>query len=48
MDLRLASLVTGGSRGLGRSGPEVLRAEGVDVLLSERGAADVQAATLAL
>ena len=51
MDLGLAGrafLVTGGSRGLGRAGAQVLRDEGADVLLSARGAAGVAEAAAQL
>lgn len=47
MDLGLggrAFLVTGGSRGLGRAGAQVLRDEGADVVLSARTPADVEQA----
>jgi 3-oxoacyl-[acyl-carrier protein] reductase len=51
MDLGLAGkafLVTGGTRGLGRACAESLRAEGADVVVSARTAADVEAAAAAL
>lgn len=47
MDLGLAGrafLVTGGSRGLGRAGAQVLRDEGADVVVSARDASDVEQA----
>lgn len=51
MDLQLAgktALITGGSKGIGRASAEIMAAEGCNVVLVARGAADLSAAKLAI